>query len=73
MGGTMKLEFHGDTVSIYMPLRERDKAIAFLNKYSIDYKEFEITQIDKQYIQFRFSASETINRLFNQFREELEK
>lgn len=68
----MKLEFHGDLVSIYLPIAEKDEAIAFLDKYGINYKEIEITRIDKTYIQFSFYASETIMRLFNQFREELE-
>jgi hypothetical protein len=67
----MKLEFHGDLVSIYLPIEEKDKAISFLDKYNINYKEIEITRIDKTYIQFSFHASETIMRLFNQFNEEL--
>ncbi|WP_414468645.1 hypothetical protein [Methanobacterium sp. ACI-7] len=65
----MKLEFHGDLVSIYLPIDERDGAIAFLNKYKIKYEEVEITRIDKIYIQFSFYASETIRKLFNQFKE----
>ncbi|MCZ3364423.1 MULTISPECIES: hypothetical protein [Methanobacterium] len=63
----MKLEFHGDFVTIYMPLVEREKAVTFLNKYDINYKEDEITRIDGTYIQFGFYASETIKRLFDQF------
>ena len=63
----MKLEFHGDFVTIYMPVAEREKAVTFLNKYDINYKEDEITRIDGTYIQFGFYASETIKRLFNQF------
>lgn len=66
----MKLEFHGDLVSIYLPIEERDNAIAFLDRYNINYKEIEITRIDKIYIQFSFYASETVMRLFNQFKEE---
>ena len=31
----MKLEFHGDFVTIYMPVAEREKAVTFLNKYDI--------------------------------------
>lgn len=68
----MKLEFHGDLVTIYMPVKEREKAVTFLNKYDINYKEDEVTRIDGTYIQFGFYASETIKRLFDQFlREEL--
>lgn len=70
----MKLEFHGDFVTIYMPVAEREKAVTFLNKYDINYKEDEITRIDGTYIQFGFYASETIKRLFDQFlRDELNK
>jgi hypothetical protein len=68
----MKLEFHGDIVVIYLPIEERDDAIAFLDKYSISYEEIEITSIDKHYVRFSFYASETIKRLFNQFKEEME-
>lgn len=68
----MKLEFHGDLVSIYLPIEERDDTIAFLDKYKINYKEVEITRIDGIYIHFSFYASETIRRLFNQFKEEME-
>lgn len=68
----MKLEFHGDLVIIYLPVEERDKAITFLDKYSINYEEIEITSIDKHYIRFSFYASETIMRLFNQFKDEME-
>ncbi|MGB9936872.1 MAG: hypothetical protein ACPK7O_04075 [Methanobacterium sp.] len=67
----MKLEFHGDLVSIYLPIEDKDKAVAFLNKYKIKYKEIEITRIDKIYIHFSFYASETIMSLFNQFQEEI--
>ena len=63
----MKLEFRGDFVTIYMPVAEREKAVTFLNKYDINYKEDEITRIDGTYIQFGFYASETIKRLFDQF------
>ncbi len=63
----MRLEFHGDFVTIYMPVAEREKAVTFLNKYDINYKEDEITRIDGTYIQFGFYASETIKRLFDQF------
>ena len=63
----MRLEFHGDFVMIYMPVAEREKAVTFLNKYDINYKEDEITRIDGTYIQFGFYASETIKRLFDQF------
>lgn len=66
----MRLEFHGDLVTIYMHAEERDKAVTFLNKYNIIYIEEEITRIDGNYIQFGFYASETIKRLFNQFIEE---
>jgi hypothetical protein len=65
----MKLEFHGDLVTIYLRVEERDDAITFLDKYDINYEEVEITSIDKTYIQFSFYASETIIRLFNQFTE----
>lgn len=68
----MKLEFHGDLVTIYLRVEQRDDAIKFLNKYSINYEEIEITSIDKHYIRFSFYASETITRLFNQFKEEME-
>lgn len=68
----MKLEFHGDLVSIHLPVEERDRAVAFLDKYNISYKEIEITRIDETYIQFSFYASETIMRLFDQFKEEME-
>ncbi|HML05603.1 MAG TPA: hypothetical protein VK426_07510 [Methanobacterium sp.] len=68
----MKLEFHGDLVSIYLPIEERNEAIAFLDKYNVNYKEIEITRIDKTYIQFSFHASETIMRLFNKFKEKIE-
>ncbi len=67
----MKLEFHGDLVTIYLPIEQRDDAIAFLDKYNISYEEIEITSIDKHYIRFSFNASETIRRLFDQFKEEL--
>ncbi len=67
----MKLEFHGDLVSIYIPIEERDKVLVFLNKFNINYKEIEIKRIEKIYIQFSFYASETISRLFNQFKEEI--
>lgn len=63
----MKLEFHGDFVTIYMPVKEREKAVTFLNKYDINYIEDEITRIDGTYVQFGFYASETIKRLFDQF------
>ena len=63
----MKLEVHGDFVTIYMPVAEREKAVTFLNKYDINYKEDEITRIDGTYIQFGFYASDTIKRLFDQF------
>lgn len=63
----MKLEFHGDFVTVYMSVAEREKAVTFLNKYDINYKEDEITRIDGTYIQFGFYASETIKRLFDQF------
>jgi len=65
----MKLEFHGDLVLICLPIEEKDKAIAFLDKYNINYEEIEITRIDGSYIRFSFYASETIRRLFDQFRE----
>ena len=68
----MKLEFQGDLVSIYLPVKERDDAITFLDKYDISYREVEITRIDGNYIQFSFYASETIGRLFSQFKEEIE-
>jgi hypothetical protein len=68
----MKLEFHGDLASIYLRVEERNEAIAFLDKYNINYKEIEITRIDGNYIRFSFYASETIMRLFNHFREEIE-
>lgn len=66
----MKLEFHGDLVSIYLPIEEKNEALAFLDKYKINYEEIEITRIDKSYIRFSFYSSETIMRLFNQFKEE---
>ena len=65
----MKLKFHGDFATIYMPVEEREKAVTFLNKYDITYIEDEITRIDGTYIQFGFYASETIKRLFDQFLE----
>ncbi len=68
----MKLEFQGDLVSIYLPVKERNDAITFLDKYNISYSEVEITRIDGNYIQFSFYASETIGRLFIQFKEEIE-
>jgi hypothetical protein len=68
----MKLEFHGDLVSIYLPIEKRDDIIVFLDKYNINYKEIEITRIDGNYIRFSFYASETIQRLLDQFKEELE-
>lgn len=67
----MKLEFHGDLVTIHLPIEQRDDVISFLDKYSINYEEIEITSIDKHYIRFSFYASETIRRLFNQFKEEM--
>lgn len=66
-GKLMKLEFHGDFVTIYMPINEREKAVTFLNRYNIKYKEDEITRINETYIQFGFYASETIKRLFDEF------
>ncbi len=72
IGETMKLEFHGDLVLIYLPIEERDKALAFLDRYSINHEEIEITSIDNHYIRFSFYASETIKRLFDQFKEEMD-
>ena len=65
--GRMKLEFHGDLVTIHMPIEEKDEVVKFLDKYRINYEEVEITRLDGNYIRFSFYASETIKRLFNQF------